>query len=140
GPEIYKTERTSRSLKVFWNHVSASINHYKVSYIKFTSEPYTNCTDKVTKVAGEINNAVLDGLQPYTEYTVAVKAFEDDGKALGEWGEAVTVKTSCEKEKECPNNAICLNGNCVCKDGYIFDDHSECKRKNTISGTLLPLC
>ena len=37
-------------------------------------------SDKVTKVAGGINDAVLVDLKPYTEYTVKVKS------VFGYWG------------------------------------------------------
>ena len=41
---------------------------------------------------GNVTNYVVDGLQPLTEYTYAVRAISDD--VAGEWSEAVSVQTA----------------------------------------------
>ncbi|XP_028403091.1 uncharacterized protein LOC114525845 [Dendronephthya gigantea] len=129
GPEIYRTERTSSTLKVFWNHLDDSISGYIVGYLELKSSGPNDCSsDEVTEVAGEMNNAVLVGLKSYTEYSVAVKPLDDEG-VPGEWGEAVTVRTSCKSNTECTHlsHAICLNGKCECDDGYLMDD-DQCRK------------
>ena len=74
-------------MTVFWNQLNDSISGYVVAYMKLKS-PESNCSsDEVTEVAGGMNNAVLVGLKPYTEYTVTVKS--DSGR----WGKAVTART-----------------------------------------------
>ncbi|XP_028403095.1 uncharacterized protein LOC114525846 [Dendronephthya gigantea] len=123
GPEIYRTERTSSTLQVYWNHQDENVAGYIVGFFELKSSGPNDCSsDEVTEVAGGMINAVLVGLKSYTEYSVAVKALDDEG-VPGQWGKAVTVTTTCKTNAECAHlgHAICLNGNCVCDDGYIMD-------------------
>lgn len=131
GPDIFKIARTRTKITVFWDRIlSCKIEKYKVCYGRTIKDANDCSSEKV--VDGNNDNAILDELNAFTDYTMAVRAMTSEisfKNIYGNPGKALTVKT-CEFSHNCLGFYLASKYCCT-----FYSAHGR-----SLSDDLVPLC
>uniref|UniRef100_A0A671YEV8 Collagen alpha-1(XII) chain n=1 Tax=Sparus aurata TaxID=8175 RepID=A0A671YEV8_SPAAU len=76
GPRNMRVyDPTTSTLSVSWEHAEGPVMQYRITYAQTTGDPI----EEYTTVPGNINNVVLQNLDPDTPYNIKVTAIYPDG-------------------------------------------------------------